>query len=535
MDLPYITYLNDYYNNKNVYLKENISDNPIKKKKERLLNRLDQFQQKILDFLNIKLDLKLKLNEIKLELNNKNIGNIELNLLSAINFNNLEELNLSHNNITNIDSLNDFNFKKLKKIDLSFNKINKINPSEASTPNLLPKKEQKIDVNDKKDLKEKILLNNHIEINLDENNLIQKDIEEIKCALFDKKKESIEKDFDNIDISQEKEEILKNKIDKLEKKVLYYFNNKLELQLTGNEIKLYLNNKNINNIDLSLLCEVNFKNLEEINLSNNNISNIEPIQNLKKLKKIDLSFNKINNIDSLKGIIENNKDIKEIKLNNNEIRNDQNIKENYHCIEINLENNNIIKKDIESINNSINCHSSLISIKILIHEFKDLIRNPIANIAMAVGMPNENNIYEWRCAFIGPEDTPYKGGLFYLSVLFSHDYPNTAPQIKFITPIYHPNVYSNPLEEFIESGSICLPFVFWRREIRMKEVFKNIFALFYFANAYSTYNLEIQEEMIKNPSLYEKKQKYFTKIYADPLKGYREYDKWDFSYNENIN
>ena len=225
MELNWKNSLRIYDNYKNSFPKE-------VNKKKRLLNRLDQFQQKILDFLNVKLDLKLKGNEIKLELNNKNIGNIELNLLSSINFNNLEELNLSHNNITNIDSLIDFNFKKLKKIDLSFNKINKINASKIFSPNLLPKKKEEICIIEKKDVKEKILLNNHIEINLDENNLIQKDIEEIKCILLDYKKESIEKDLNNIDINQKEEEILKNKIDRLEDKVLNYFNNKLELQLT---------------------------------------------------------------------------------------------------------------------------------------------------------------------------------------------------------------------------------------------------------------------------------------------------------------
>jgi len=155
MDINSINSIWKYANQKTSFTKKNNLDNPNKKKKERLLNRLDQFQKKILDFLNVKLDLKLKGNEIKLELNNKNIGNIELNLLSSINFSNLEELNLSHNNITNINCLNDFNFKKLKKIDLSFNKINKINESQTFTPNLLPKKEQKIGINEKKILKGK--------------------------------------------------------------------------------------------------------------------------------------------------------------------------------------------------------------------------------------------------------------------------------------------------------------------------------------------------------------------------------------------
>ena len=212
----------------------------------------------------------------------------------------------------------------------------------------------------------------------------------------------------------------------MEKKVLNFFNNKLELQLTGDEIKLNLKNKNITNIDLSLLCEIEFKNLTDINLSSNNISNIEPIQNFKNLKTIDLSFNKINNIKPLKRILENNKEIKTINLNNNEISDEENIKENFshRFIEINLDNNNIIKKDIESFKNSIFGNSiskyskNYCVIRRVISEFKDLQKNPIGNIGLSVGLINYDCINEWSCDFIGSPDTPYAGGLFNFMVFF---------------------------------------------------------------------------------------------------------------------
>ena len=86
----------------------------------------------------------------------------------------------------------------------------------------------------------------------------------------------------------------------MEKKILNYFNVKLELQLTGNEDKLYLNDKKINDIDLELLSEIEFKNLKEIDLSHNNISNIKYLKNFKNLISLDLSLNIINNLESLK-------------------------------------------------------------------------------------------------------------------------------------------------------------------------------------------------------------------------------------------
>ena len=48
---------------------------------------------------------------------------------------------------------------------------------------------------------------------------------------------------------------------------------------------------------------------------------------------------------------------------------------------------------------------------------------------------------------IGPELTPYQGGVFILFAKFPENYPFEAPQIRFITEIYHCNVNS--------SGRIC--------------------------------------------------------------------------------
>merc|ERR1711908_252775 len=64
------------------------------------------------------------------------------------------------------------------------------------------------------------------------------------------------------------------------------------------------------------------------------------------------------------------------------------------------------------------------------------------------GAPCDNDIMKWHAVIFGPEDTAWEDGTFKLSVDFSEEYPNKAPTVKFITKMFHPNIYAD--------GSICL-------------------------------------------------------------------------------
>ena len=154
-------------------------------------------------------------------------------------------------------------------------------------------------------------------------------------------------------------------------------------------------------------------------------------------------------------------------------------------------------------------------------EFKDLTANPISNCGVTVGLVN-NDYTKWQATLIGPKDTSYVGGLFKLNINFPSDYPNKAPEVCFITPIYHMNV--NPRAprsagEGVESlGHVCISTLnWWKPEYRIREVLTNIFALFYMANPESPYGLDRAEEFLENRAVYEEKAKHFTKKYANPM------------------
>ena len=79
-------------------------------------------------------------------------------------------------------------------------------------------------------------------------------------------------------------------------------------------------------------------------------------------------------------------------------------------------------------------------------ELEKITKDPPGNCAAC--LKNEDNIFEWTGTILGPEDSPYADGVFFLDIKFPTDYPYTPPKVIFKTKIYHPNVDSN--------GNICL-------------------------------------------------------------------------------
>eukprot|EP00775_Hariotina_reticulata_P002401 gene2401-2705_t len=83
--------------------------------------------------------------------------------------------------------------------------------------------------------------------------------------------------------------------------------------------------------------------------------------------------------------------------------------------------------------------------KRLMRDFKRLRQDPPQGVN---GSPNPDNIMLWNAVIFGPEDTPWDGGTFKLTLEFSEEYPNKAPVVKFKSTMFHPNIYAD--------GGICL-------------------------------------------------------------------------------
>eukprot|EP01017_Pseudomicrothorax_dubius_P038835 TRINITY_DN587_c0_g1_i1.p1 TRINITY_DN587_c0_g1~~TRINITY_DN587_c0_g1_i1.p1 ORF type:complete len:160 (-),score=26.21 TRINITY_DN587_c0_g1_i1:212-691(-) len=59
------------------------------------------------------------------------------------------------------------------------------------------------------------------------------------------------------------------------------------------------------------------------------------------------------------------------------------------------------------------------------------------------------SLTEWKLFLHGPDDSPFKDGIFEVRVIIDQNYPMSAPKIYFRTKIFHPNIHW-------DNGEVCL-------------------------------------------------------------------------------
>ena len=150
------------------------------------------------------------------------------------------------------------------------------------------------------------------------------------------------------------------------------------------------------------------------------------------------------------------------------------------------------------------------TIKRINADLNEILKNPPANCS--AGPIDENNIYEWQATIMGPRDSPYQDGIFYLSIIFPSEYPFKPPIVKFITKIYHCNINSK--------GSICLDILKneWSPALTISKLLLSICSLMTDPNPDDPLVTEIAELYTNNRTLHDRKAREYTIRHASEIK-----------------
>eukprot|EP00941_MAST-03F_sp_MAST-3F-sp1_P000572 g572.t1 len=145
------------------------------------------------------------------------------------------------------------------------------------------------------------------------------------------------------------------------------------------------------------------------------------------------------------------------------------------------------------------------ALKRLTKELQDLGNDPPPNCSAG---PAEADLFAWQATIMGPSDSPFSGGVFFLNIQFPGDYPFKPPKVMFTTKIYHPNINS--------SGGICLDILKdqWSPALTISKVLLSICSLLTDPNPDDPLVTDIAELYKKDRAKYEQNAREWTRKYA---------------------